>query len=176
MRETVERRLRRAWALTSYDQALERLRRLAGDLEQPYPGAAASLREGMEETLTVIKLGITGKLKQTIESTNPCESMIECVRRTSRNVKNWSSGEMAMRWTAAGMLEAEKQFRRVKGHTELADLVVCLRNICRFEPPLAAAGGVLVASRGAATPRLLRSCPPSACDASRSPAICGTDH
>ncbi len=133
MRDTVERRLRGAWALTSYDQALDRLRRLASELEQSHPGAAASLREGMEETLTVIKLGITGKLKQTIESTNPCESMIECIRRSARNVKNWSSGEMAMRWTAAGMLEAEKQFRRVKGHAELADLAVAVER--HLNPP-----------------------------------------
>jgi putative transposase len=133
MRDTVERRLRGAWALTDYDQALERLRKLASELEHSHPGAAASLREGMEETLTVIKLGITGKLKQTIESTNPCESMIECIRRSARNVKNWSSGDMAMRWTAAGMLEAEKQFRRVKGHAELADLAVAVER--HLNPP-----------------------------------------
>jgi putative transposase len=136
MRDTVERRLRGAWALTDYDQALERLRKLASELEHSHPGAAASLREGMEETLTVIKLGITGKLKQTIESTNPCESMIECIRRSARNVKNWSSGDMAMRWTAAGMLEAEKQFRRVKGHAELADLAVAVER--HLNPPQAA--------------------------------------
>lgn len=114
-------------------EVLERLKRLAGELEHSHPGAAASLREGMEETLTVIKLGITGKLKQTIESTNPAESMIECVRRTSRNVKNWQSGDMAMRWTAAGMLEAEKQFRRVKGHAELAALAVAVER--HLNPP-----------------------------------------
>jgi len=133
MRDQVEKRLRGAWALTDHDQALERLKRLAGELEHSHPGAAASLREGMEETLTVIKLGITGKLKQTIESTNPAESMIECVRRTSRNVKNWQSGDMAMRWTAAGMLEAEKQFRRVKGHAELAALAVAVER--HLNPP-----------------------------------------
>jgi hypothetical protein len=59
-------------------------------------------------------------------STNPCESMIECVRRTSRNVKRWRSGEMAMRWTAAGMLEAENQFRRIIGYRELAKLAVAI--------------------------------------------------
>jgi hypothetical protein len=61
----------------------------------------------MEETLTLTRLGITGRLKRTLESTNPCESMIEIVRRTQRNVKHWGSGEMGLRWTAAGMLEAE---------------------------------------------------------------------
>jgi putative transposase len=133
MRDTVERRLRGVWALTDHDQALDRLKRLASELEHSHPGAAASLREGLEETLTVIKLGITGKLKQTIESTNPAESMIECIRRSARNVKNWSSGEMAMRWTAAGMLEAEKQFRRVKGHAELANLAIAVER--HLNPP-----------------------------------------
>jgi len=75
------------------------------------PGAAASLREGLEETLTLTRLGIKGRLKLTLQSTNPIESMIEIVCRTSRNVKRWQSGDMCLRWTAAGMLEAEQQFR-----------------------------------------------------------------
>jgi len=133
MRDQVEKRLRGAWALTDHHKALERLRKLADELEHSYPGAAASLREGMEETVTVIRLGVTGKLKQTVESTNPAESMIECIRRTARNVKNWQSGDMAMRWTAAGMLEAEKQFRRVKGHAELAELSVAVER--HLNPP-----------------------------------------
>ena len=133
MRGTVQRRLRGTWAQTDHAIALDRLKRLAAELEHSHPGAAASLREGMAETLTVIGLGITGKLKQTIESTNPAESMIECIRRTARNVKNWQSGDMAMRWTAAGMLEAEKQFRRVKGHAELAALAVAVER--HINPP-----------------------------------------
>jgi len=80
----------------------------------------------MEETLTLIRLGIRGSLKQTLESTNPCESMIECVRRSARNVKRWQSGDMALRWTAAGMLEAERQFRRVIGYRDLAKLSVAI--------------------------------------------------
>src|SRR5436853_4930591 len=92
-RPQVEARLRKAWRETDYPRALEQLRRLADELEHTHPGAAASLREGMEETLTVIRLGIKGKLKRTLESTNPAESMIDCVRTTQRNVKNWSSGD-----------------------------------------------------------------------------------
>jgi putative transposase len=118
--------LRRAWAETDYERALEQLTRLAGELDHTHPGAAASLREGMEETLTVIRLGIKGKLKRTLESTNPAESMIDCVRTTQRNVKHWSSGEMGMRWTAAGMLEAEKQFRKVIGYTQLPQLAIAI--------------------------------------------------
>lgn len=88
-RPAVKRRLRAACKLDDHDAALARLQALAGELERSHPGAAASLREGMAETLTVTRLGIRGALKRTLESTNPCESMIECVRRTSRNVKHW---------------------------------------------------------------------------------------
>jgi putative transposase len=76
----------------------------------------------MAETLTVTRLGVTGSLRKTLASTNPCESMIECVRRTARNVKYWQNGEMCLRWTAAGMLEAEQQFRRIIGYKDLAKL------------------------------------------------------
>ena len=107
-------------------RALEQLTRLADELEHTHPGAAGSLREGMEETLTVIRLGITRQAPRTLESTNPCESMIDTVRTTQRNVKHWSSGEMGLRWTAAGMLEAEKQFRKVDGYTDLATLAVAI--------------------------------------------------
>ena len=125
-RPAVKQRLRRAWALDDHARALDQLRRLAGELDRSYPGAAGSLREGMEETLTLTRLGVTGNLKRTLESTNPCESMIEIVRRTQRNVKRWSSGEMALRWTAAGMLEAERQLRKIIGYRELATLVVAI--------------------------------------------------
>jgi transposase-like protein len=83
-RRAVRDRLRRAWARDDHERALEELRTLAGELERSHPGAAASLREGMTETLTVTRLGIKGSLKRTLQSTNPCESMIEIVRRTSR--------------------------------------------------------------------------------------------
>jgi putative transposase len=125
-RAVVRRRLRVAWNETDYPRALERLEQLAGELAVSHPGAAASLREGLAETLTVTRLGITGSLKRTLASTNPIESMIECVRRTSRNVKRWQSGEMALRWTAAGMLEAENQFRKVIGYQRLAKLAVAI--------------------------------------------------
>src|SRR5437773_8915178 len=125
-RPPVKLRLRRAWALEDHARALDQLRLLAGELDRSYPGAAGSLREGIEETLTLTRLGVGGNLKRTLESTNPCESMIEIVRRTQRNVKRWSSGEMALRWTAAGMLEAERQFRKIIGYRDLATLVVAI--------------------------------------------------
>ena len=127
-RPLVKQRLRRAWALDDHARALEQLRQLARELDHRYPGAAGSLREGLEETLTLTRLGVSGSLKRTLESTNPCESMIEIVRRTQRNVKRWSSGEMALRWTAAGMLEAERQFRRIIGYHDLATLVIAIEH------------------------------------------------
>ncbi len=115
-RQAVKTRLRRAWKETDHERALE--------LDRAHPGAAASLREGMEETLTVTRLGITGKLKLTLQSTNPCESMISTVRVIHRNVKHWTSGDMCLRWTAAGMLEAEARFRKVEGYRGLANIAV----------------------------------------------------
>ncbi|HEX5923320.1 MAG TPA: IS256 family transposase [Baekduia sp.] len=121
-RPVVKARLRQAWASDDHALALDGLRVLASELERSHPGAAASLREGLEETLTLTRLGIRGRLKKTLQSTNPIESMIEIVRRTSRNVKRWQSGDMCLRWTAAGMLEAELQFRKIIGYSDLAKL------------------------------------------------------
>ena len=127
-RDTVRRRLRAAWALDDHDAALQRLRVLADELARTDPGAAASLREGMNETLTITRFGVTGQLKRTLASTNPCESMIETVRRTSRNVKRWKNGDMCLRWTAAGMLEAEQQFRKIIGFNDLAKLAIAVEH------------------------------------------------
>jgi putative transposase len=140
-RAALKRRLRRAWADTDHARARGALRALAAELDRSRPGAAASLSEGMEETLTLTRLGIEGSLKRTLESTNPCESMIECVRRSARNVKRWQSGDMCLRWTAAGMLEAERQFRRVIGYRDLAKLALAVerdRHRHRHRQPTAA--------------------------------------
>ena len=118
------RRLRRAWKETNHQSALEQLTALALELDHAHPGAAASLRQGMEETLTVTRLGITGKLKLTLQPTNSCESMISTVRVIHRNGKRWTSGDMCFRWTAAGMLEAETRFRKVEGYRGPATLAV----------------------------------------------------
>ena len=132
----MQRRLRAAWALADADQAHAELTQLARSLERQRPGAAASLREGLAETLTVTRLGVGGKLLQTVESTNPIESMIEIIRDHASRVKRWSSGEMALRWAAAGMLAAEAQFRRVKGFQELPRLALALERATADEPGL----------------------------------------
>ncbi len=114
-RPLVKSQLRKAWASENHQQALDALGLLAGELEHSHPGAAASLREGMAEMLTLTRLGTRGKLKITLASTNPIESMIGTVRHASRNVKHWQNGDMCLRWTAAGMLQAETQFPKVIG-------------------------------------------------------------
>jgi putative transposase len=125
-RPQVLARIRGAWALTNPLLAEERLERLASELERTWPDAAGSLREGMADTLTLMRLGIDGQLGKTLCSTNPCESMIEIVRYTQRNVKRWQDGDMRKRWTAAGMLVAEQQFRRIIGYKDLAKLVIAI--------------------------------------------------
>ena len=125
-RPTVRARMRAAWALSDPELAKQRLELLASELNRSWPDAAGSLREGMEDTLTLMRLGITGQLAKTLSSTNPCESMIEIVRYTQRNVKHWQAGDMRKRWTAAGMLVAEQQFRRIIGYRHLATLVIAI--------------------------------------------------
>jgi putative transposase len=126
-RPWVRVKLRRAWADPDHAAALAALKALARSLERSYPDAAGSLREGLEETLTLTRLGVTGTLKRTLCSTNPIESMLSTVRRTQRNVTRWRRGDMRMRWTAAGLAEAQKSFRRVKGHRDLPKLTAAIR-------------------------------------------------
>ena len=125
-RDQVRARMRAAWSLTDPELAKQRLELLAGELDRTWPDAAGSLREGLDDTLTLMRLGISGQLAKTLCSTNPCESMIEIVRYTQRNVKRWRDGDMRKRWTAAGMLVAEQQFRRIIGYRDLAKLVIAI--------------------------------------------------
>jgi putative transposase len=119
LRQVVGARMRRAYHADSALAAEAELTTLAGELERTHPGAAASLREGMAETLTVLRLGLPPTLARTFRSTNAVESMISICREHASNVKRWRDGQMALRWCAAGMVEAGKQFRRVNGHLHL---------------------------------------------------------
>jgi transposase-like protein len=127
LRTVVERRMRKAYHADSALAAQAELEALAAELDKTHPGAAASLREGLAETLTVLRLGVPPTLARTLRSTNPIESMIEICREHAKNVKNWKDGQMALRWAAAGMLEAGKQFRRVNGHLHLPALRAALQ-------------------------------------------------
>jgi putative transposase len=126
LRTVVERRMRAAYHADSALAAQAELEALAAELDKTHPGAAASLREGLPETLTVLRLGAPPTLARTLRSTNCIESMIEICREHAKNVKNWTDGRMALRWAAAGMLEAGKQFRRVNGHLHLPALRAAL--------------------------------------------------
>ena len=126
MRGPVERRMRAAYHADSALQAQALLEALAKELDKTHPGAAGSLREGMEETLMVLRLDVPPTLARTLRSTNAVESMISICRDHARNVKRWQDGQMALRWCAAGMVEAAGQFRRVNGHLHLAALRTAL--------------------------------------------------
>jgi putative transposase len=126
LRSTVTMKMRNAYHQKDATTAEAALRNLAADLDKSHPGAAASLREGLDETLSVIRLGVHESLARTLRSTNTIESMIEICRDHSTNVKRWQDGTMALRWCAAGMVEAKKQFRRVSGFKHLPALRVAL--------------------------------------------------
>jgi putative transposase len=138
LKSVVERRMRDAYHAESVLTAQAGLEALAAELDRTHPGAAASLREGLEETLTVLRLDVPPALARTVRSTNCVESMISICREHARNVKRWRDGRMALRWCAAGMVEAGKQFRRVNGHLHLP----ALRTALQRHVAIATAGGV----------------------------------
>ena len=126
LRSSVGRKMTDAYHAGSALEAEATLLALAKELDRTHPGAAASLREGLDETLTVLRLGVPPTLARTLRSTNAIESMISVCREHASNVKRWRDGRMALRWCAAGMVEAGKQFRRVNGHLHLPALRAAL--------------------------------------------------
>ena len=123
---TVAKRMRVAYHHTDPLVAQAELEALARELDRSHPGAAASLREGLAETLTIGRLGVPPTLARTLRSTNCIESMIEICRDHAANVKRWRDGQMVLRWIAAGMSEARLQFRRVNGYLHLPALRAAL--------------------------------------------------
>jgi transposase-like protein len=119
--------LRRAYQATDVKKAQRLLLDLARRLEDEYPSAAASVREGLEETLTVQSLGLSERLRRSLTTTNAAESLISRTRHVTRNVKRWRGGTLMLRWVAASVLEAVKGFRRLKGHHDMPTLVAKLR-------------------------------------------------
>ena len=113
-------------------RARGKLRGLARQLKAQHPDAAASVREGLDEMFTITELGINGELARCLATTNVIESPNSVVRRVSRRVTNYKSADMALRWTAAGFLEAEKSFRKLRGFAQLKSLINGLRP--RVEP------------------------------------------
>jgi transposase-like protein len=124
--EGLSRQLNAAYHETDYDQALKGLKTTARWLERLNPDAAASLREGMEETLTVVRLGVPELLRRTLATTNPIESAFSVAENVTRRVKCWREGDMRQRWCIAGLMRAESKFRRDKGHRHMAQLLKAL--------------------------------------------------
>ena len=123
---SVRRVLRQAWELDDADKAEKLLRNLARRLERDWSGVSGSILEGIDEILTVTRLGLPKELRRSLACTNIIENVMGTVRRVCRNVKRWRSASMAMRWTAAAMREAAKGFRRLKAHKQLPALRAAL--------------------------------------------------
>jgi len=126
LRASVRSALRQAWELNDVAKAERLLRNLARKLEQQAPGVGTSILEGLDEILTVNRLGLPAELRRSLACTNSIENMMGTVRRVCRNVKRWRNAAMALRWTAAGMLEAAKGFRRLKAFKHLPALRAAL--------------------------------------------------
>src|ERR1700690_1550872 len=127
LRASVRSPMNQAYATRDPNRARRLLDGLARRLEHQHPGAAASLREGLEETLAVMRLGLPENLERVLSSTNLIENLFSRVRAIGRRVRHWQSGTMVLRWTAAGVLEAERGFRKLTGYRALPALVAALR-------------------------------------------------
>lgn len=119
--------LRRAYSCSDHTKAQRLLDDLARRLEDEFPSAAASVREGLDETLTVLALSVSDRLRRSLATTNPIESLMSRTRHVQRNVKRWRGGKMIVRWMTAAVFEAAKGFRRLKGCKDLPALVAALR-------------------------------------------------
>ena len=115
----VRRALKQAWELDDADKAERLMRNLARRLEMEAPDVSKSILEGIDEILTVVRLGLPLELRRSLASTNIIESLNSVIRRVCRNVKRWRDAKMALRWTSAGMFEAQKGFRRIKAYKQL---------------------------------------------------------
>jgi putative transposase len=123
---STRRALRQAWELDDAEKAEKLLRNLACTLEREAPGVAGAILEGLDEILTVVRLGLPKELRRSLACTNIIENIMGSVRRVCRNVKRWRDASMALRWTAAAMLEAAKGFRRLKAKRQLPQLRAAL--------------------------------------------------
>lgn len=126
MHPSVRRALNEAYNSTDAELAQRQLERLANALQSDHPGAAASIREGLEDTLTLQRLGVTGSLYRTLRSTNPIENLNGSVATYTRNVKRWRDGAMVVRWVGSALHDAQEHFRRVRGYKDMPVLVAAL--------------------------------------------------
>jgi putative transposase len=132
---SVGRAMRDAWDSAKAELAKKQLQRLAASLQSRHPGATASLREGLEETLTVQVLGITGALYRTLRTTNPIENLNGSIAHYTRNVKRWRDGKMTLRWVASALDDAKDRFRKLRGHRDMKQLMAALdKRIAAAQP------------------------------------------
>jgi len=132
---SVGRAMRDAWDSAKAELAKKQLQRLAASLQSRHPGATASLREGLEETLTVQALGITGALYRTLRTTNPIENLNGSIAHYTRNVKRWRDGKMTLRWVASALDDAKDRFRKLRGHRDMKQLMAALdKRIAAAQP------------------------------------------
>ena len=129
---SVSRAMRDAWNGANAELAKKQLMRLAASLHAQHPGAAASLREGLEETLTAQQLGITGALYRTLRTTNPIENLNGSIAHFTRNVKRWKDGQMTLRWVAGALSDAKGRFRKLRGHRDMKLLLAALKPNATF--------------------------------------------
>ena len=127
MRPGVRRAMNQAYECRDAKRAKRQLEALAARLESEHPGAAAALREGLDDTLTVIELNLPERLQLSLRTTNPIDNLIGSVRKVSRRVKRWRGGRMMLRWCGAAVLDAEQRFRRIRAYREMPKLIAALR-------------------------------------------------
>ena len=133
LQSNVSRVLRDAWKATDTKLAKRQLERLASSLQADHPGAAASVREGLEETLTLQELGITGALYRTLRTTNPIENLNGLIVDYTHNVKRWRDGQMVLRWVASALSDARERFRALKGFRDIPKLITALQDRIRTD-------------------------------------------
>jgi putative transposase len=126
MHASVDRAMKDAYRANSEKLAQKQLLRLAKSLEQDHPSAAGSIREGLDETLTVIRLGANGALLRTLCTTNPIENLNGSIEHYTRDVQRWQEGRMIELWVAAALIHAEKRFHRIRGYRDLPSLIAAL--------------------------------------------------
>lgn len=126
LRPLIGAAMRRAYDQTKAELAERRLKQVAQSLEREHPGAASSLAEGLSETLTLMRLGLRGALYRSLRSTNAIENLNGAAAQYTRNVRRWQGGSMIVRWVTSAISEAEKKFRRLRGHKQLPQLLAAL--------------------------------------------------
>jgi transposase-like protein len=132
---SVGRAMRQAWNSADAQLAKRQLQRLAASLQAKHPGAAASLREGLDETLSVQALGIRDALYRTLRTTNPIENLNGSIAHYTRNVKRWRDGQMTLRWVASALSDAKDRFRKLRGHRDMKHLIAALdKRLAADEP------------------------------------------